>query len=153
FVVAGTLKALDVEGFARDITLHRITGPAISAVLARVLVPFEVTIGAAAIVGYRRRLALILLIASLALFTGARAWAWAHGNGEGGGCFGRFASRAPFEVIVEDLLLIGAGAVGWILDDSGSRRPASRAEDAAADPEPRMGAGELTRERVRTPAR
>lgn len=115
FVVAGTLKSLDVEGFARDIALHKILGASLSAVLARVLVPFEIVAGVAAIIGYRRRLALLLLAASLVVFIAATGWAWGHGNTEGCGCFGRYAARTPLAVIVEDALLLGACAVGLVL--------------------------------------
>jgi uncharacterized membrane protein YphA (DoxX/SURF4 family) len=115
FIVAGTLKSLDVDGFARDIALHKIIGPGLSAVAARVFVPFEIAVGAAAILGYRRRWALGLLGASLVLFIGATGWAWSQGNTEGCGCFGRFASRTPLSVIVEDALLLAACGLGIVL--------------------------------------
>jgi uncharacterized membrane protein YphA (DoxX/SURF4 family) len=115
FIVAGVLKSLDVEGFARDIALHKIIGPALSAVLARVLVPFEIAVGVAAIIGYRRRLAFFLLAGSLVVFIAATGWAWAHGNTEGCGCFGRYAARTPLTVIVEDVLLLVACGIGFLL--------------------------------------
>jgi uncharacterized membrane protein YphA (DoxX/SURF4 family) len=75
FIVAGSLKALDVEGFARDIALHKIVGPTLAAISARILIPFEIAVGAAAILGYRRRLAWVLLGGALVVFiagTGGR---------------------------------------------------------------------------------
>lgn len=126
FVVAGALKSLDVDGFARDIALHGIIGPGPSRLLARLLVPFEIAAGAAVIIGYRRRLGLALLIAALGVFAGATAWAWAHGNTEGCGCFGRFASRTPLSVIVEDLILIGAGGAALVLVPRSSESSTSR---------------------------
>ena len=125
FIVAGTLKALDVDGFARDIALHKIIGPGLSAIAARILVPFEIAVGAAAIIGYRRRLALGLLGASLVVFIAATAWAWSQGNTEGCGCFGRFAARGPLTVIVEDVILLGACVLGIVLDARGKGREAS----------------------------
>jgi len=121
FIVAGVLKSLDVEGFARDIALHKIIGPGLSAVAARVFVPFEIAVGAAAILGYRRRWALGLLGASLDLFIGATGWAWSQGNTEGCGCFGRFASRTPLSVIVEDALLLAACGIGIVLAPRGAQ--------------------------------
>ncbi len=140
FVVAGVLKGLDVDGFARDIMLHGIIGPGLSAVAARVLVPFEIVLGAAAIIGYRRRTALVLLILTLVFFVGATGWAWAKGNTEGCGCFGRYASRTPLAVIVEDLLLVLAGVLALVV----AGRPARAGETArpaGADPAVPAAAG------------
>lgn len=123
FIAAGAMKALDVNGFSRDIALHGIVGPGLAAVLARVLIPFEIVAGAAVIIGYRRRLGLALLIGSLILFIGVTGWAWAHGNTEGCGCFGRFASRTPLTVILEDVVLLVLAAAAWIA----ARPPASEA--------------------------
>lgn len=124
FVVAGVLKGLDVDGFARDITLHGILGPALSSILARVLVPFEIVVGTAVIIGYRRRLGLLLLILTLVVFTAATAWAWSQGNTEGCGCFGRFASRTPLSVILEDLALTVVGVLAWLA--AGTRKAPDR---------------------------
>lgn len=128
FVVAGVLKSLDVDGFARDIALHGIIGPGLSAVAARLLVPFEIVVGVAAIIGYRRRLALILLSLALIGFIAGTGWAWAHGNTEGCGCFGRYAARTPREVIVEDLLLLGAAGLALV---AMQLRPADRSIGSA----------------------
>jgi uncharacterized membrane protein YphA (DoxX/SURF4 family) len=129
YIVAGVLKSLDVVGFARDIALHGIIGNGLSAVAARVLIPFEIAVGAAAILGYRRRWAFVLLAASLVLFIGATGWAWAHGNTEGCGCFGRYAERTPLTVIVEDAFLLVACAIGFLLTP---RQAAATAAQAAA---------------------
>lgn len=144
FVAAGAMKSLDVEGFARDITLHKIIGPGLSAVAARVLVPFELAVGVAAILGYRRRLALGLLGLSLVVFVGATGWAWANGNTEGCGCFGRFASRTPLAVIVEDALLLAACGIGIVLAPRTPARGAGSggtASGVTAQGEPAPGAG------------
>jgi uncharacterized membrane protein YphA (DoxX/SURF4 family) len=126
FVVAGVLKSLDVVGFARDIALHKILGPGTSAVLARILVPLEIVTGLAAILGYRRRLALAVLAASLVVFIAATGWAWAHGNTEGCGCFGRYAARTPLEVIVEDALMLAGCALALVLMPRSSAAPPGR---------------------------
>ena len=122
FIVAGVLKSLDVEGFARDIALHGIIGPGPAWLAARLLIPLEIATGVAAIVGYRRRLALAVLLAMLVLFIGATGIAWYTGHTEGCGCFGRYAARTPKDVIVEDLVLAAAAGVGLLL--SGRRWPA-----------------------------
>src|SRR5439155_8889390 len=102
--------------------LHGIVGVGMSIALARVLVPFEIVAGAAAIMGYRRRLALGLLIGALMVFIGATGYAWSQGHTEGCGCFGRYAARTPGQVILEDLLLLGAGVLAIVLARPGESR-------------------------------
>ena len=134
FVAAGLLKSLDVDGFARDIGLHGILGPGASWWLARVLVPFEIVVGAGVILGYRRRLGLALLIGALATFIGATGYAWSQGKTEGCGCFGRYAARTPGAVILEDLILIAAGTLAFVLAAGGTGA-------GEGEPDPRSSGG------------
>ena len=136
FVVAAVLKSLDVDGFAHDIALHGVVGPGLSAILARVLIPFELVLGAAAVIGYRRRLALVLLIVTLAGFIGVTGYAWAMGNTEGCGCFGRYVSRGPLAVIVEDMLMIAAAAIALVLSGRGRDRATKTAIDISPSGSP-----------------
>jgi uncharacterized membrane protein YphA (DoxX/SURF4 family) len=128
FLAAGILKSLDVEGFARDISLHGILGPSPSRVLALFLVPFEIVAGVAALIGYRRRLALHSMLGALAVFVLATGWAWWNGNTEGCGCFGQYAARTPLAVIAQDLLLMAAGVASLLLaPPAGLHAPLSHA--------------------------
>jgi hypothetical protein len=120
------LKSLDVLGFARDIALHGVVGPGLSSIAARVLPPFEFAVGFAVIIGFFRRTGLVLLLISLVIFMAATGWAWAHGNTEGCGCFGRFASRTPLSVIVEDAILAALAVTALVFARATARPGAAR---------------------------
>ena len=102
FLTAGVLKAADPAEFARQIATYGIVGPGPSGPLAYLLIPLEIALGTALVVGYRTRLAAVLTGVLLLGFMGATAYAWSQGRTEGCGCFGSFASRTPAQVLLED---------------------------------------------------
>jgi uncharacterized membrane protein YphA (DoxX/SURF4 family) len=106
FLVAGLLKAADPMEFARQIGTYGIVPPNLASPLAALMIPVEIALGGALILGYRARMAAALTGALLLVFMGATAFAWSQGRTEDCGCFGSFASRTPGEVLVEDSVFL-----------------------------------------------
>jgi uncharacterized membrane protein YphA (DoxX/SURF4 family) len=115
FLAAGVLKAADPGEFARQIETYGIVGSGASAPLAYLLIPAEMALGAALLVGYRTRLAAALTGALLVTFMGATAYAWSQGRTEGCGCFGSFASRTPADVLVEDAVFLAIALLAMVV--------------------------------------
>jgi len=119
FLAAGLLKAVDPAEFTRQIETYGIvTGP-VAVWLAYLLIPLELALGTALVVGYRARLAAALTGALLVLFMGATAYAWSQGKTEGCGCFGSIASRTPGQVLLEDTAFLALAFLAMLLHRQG----------------------------------
>ena len=106
FLSAGLLKAADPTEFARQIGTYGIVGGSLAPALAYFLIPVEIALGAALILGVRARWAGAMGGVLLLLFMGVTAYAWSQGRAEGCGCFGSLASRTPGQVLLEDSLFV-----------------------------------------------
>ncbi|MCI0567919.1 MAG: DoxX family membrane protein [Acidobacteria bacterium] len=123
FIAAGFLKALDPAEFARQIDTYGIVTGGAAVVLAYLLIPLELALGTALVVGYRSRLAAALTAALLLLFMGATAYAWSQGKTEGCGCFGSIASRTPGQVLLEDAAFLAFAFLAILLNQPRLSRP------------------------------
>ena len=113
FLLAGGLKMLDPEGFAREAAQYGILPAWLTGPFAGLLLPLEVAVGAALLLNFRPVLALGLAAGMLLLFIGAISFALATDQPlEACGCFGRNITRTPSQTLVEDLLFLGAALLG-----------------------------------------
>ena len=125
-LVAGLLKGADPVEFIRQIATYGIVSGKAAAVLAYLLIPAEVALGVALIVGFRARLSAAAGSLLMLGFMAATAYAWSRGRGEGCGCFGSLVSRTPGEVILEDAGFLALGVLGFFLARKGVRDPLGR---------------------------
>jgi putative oxidoreductase len=123
FIAAGLLKAVDPAEFARQIETYGIVAGRTAAVAAYLIVPLELALGTALVVGYRVRLAAALTGALLLFFMGATAYAWSQGKTEGCGCFGSVVSRTPGQVLLEDLGFLALAIMAILLSQRMHSRP------------------------------
>jgi len=115
FLLAGIMKGVDPLEFARQVgTYHLVEGKAALGA-AYLLIPLELALGTALVVGYRGRAAAGAAVALLILFMGATAYAWSQGKTEECGCFGSIASRTPGEVLAEDTGFLILGLLAFFL--------------------------------------
>jgi uncharacterized membrane protein YphA (DoxX/SURF4 family) len=101
FLAAGILKMADVAEFAHQIAAYGLVGPAVAAIAAPAMIAL----------GWRTRLAAILIGTLLIVFIGLEGWSLAQGKTESCGCFGAYVKRTPAQVIGEDLLFLGLAVV------------------------------------------
>ena len=116
FLLAGVTKGVDPLEFVRQIGTYGVVGGRAAEVTAYLLIPLELAIGTALLVGYRRRITAAGAVILLVIFMVATAYAWSQGKTEGCGCFGSFASRTPGEVLVEDAGFLVLGLLAIVLD-------------------------------------
>lgn len=115
-LLAGSLKAYEPNSFIQQIGEYEIlTNPALIKALAWTLIAVECALGAALIVGLRRRWAVPAAAALLLMFIGAVGWAWVTGATENCGCFGSWAKRTPALAMTEDVLMLAAIISAWLL--------------------------------------
>jgi uncharacterized membrane protein YphA (DoxX/SURF4 family) len=122
FLAAGFLKAADPAEFARQIGTYGIVPQILTSPLAILMIPLEVALGSALVLGYRTRIAAGVTGALLLVFMGATAYAWSQGRTGDCGCFGSLASRTPAQVLVEDSIFLALALLAWALGPG----PASR---------------------------
>ncbi|HKQ98646.1 MAG TPA: MauE/DoxX family redox-associated membrane protein [Candidatus Polarisedimenticolia bacterium] len=111
FLAAGVLKMADVAEFAHQIAGYGIFGKGFAAIAAPAMIALETTLAVALLVGWRTRMAAILIGALLVFFVGLEGWNLAQGKTEACGCFGAYVKRTPAQVIGEDLLFLGLAVV------------------------------------------
>ncbi|MFN7930928.1 MAG: MauE/DoxX family redox-associated membrane protein [Blastocatellia bacterium] len=115
-LIAGLLKAWEPLQFTKQITDYKlITAPGAVKAIAWTAIVLECGLGAALIVGWRRRLTVPLAIGLFVIFLGAIGWAWASGSTADCGCFGSWVKRTPAEAFAEDVLMLGALMAAWFL--------------------------------------
>jgi hypothetical protein len=115
-LLAGSLKAYEPNSFIQQIGEYEIlTNPALIKALAWTLIAVECALGAALIVGLRRRWAVPAAAALLLMFIGAVGWAWVTGATENCGCFGSWAKRTPAQAMAEDVVMLAAIISAWLL--------------------------------------
>jgi uncharacterized membrane protein YphA (DoxX/SURF4 family) len=115
-LIAGGLKAWEPLDFIRQIGDYQIiTAPGLIKLTAWVMIIFEIALGTALIVGYRRRLAVPVAALLLLGFLVMLGWAWHTGSTEDCGCFGSWVKRTPAEAFTEDLVMLIVVGFGWSL--------------------------------------
>ena len=108
-LIAGLLKAWEPLTFIKQITDYKIISqPGVVKVVAWTMIAIECGLGAALIVGFRRRIAIPIGVGLFVFFLCAIGWAWATGATEDCGCFGSWAKRTPAEAFAEDFLMMSA---------------------------------------------
>ncbi len=107
FILAALMKALDPLAFQEQIAAYGIF-PSLSTVAAWSLIIFEVALAAALIVNLLPRIVPLLTSALLLFFIGITLYGMSIGLGENCGCFGNLVHRGPEQVIIEDVLMLGA---------------------------------------------
>jgi uncharacterized membrane protein YphA (DoxX/SURF4 family) len=127
FLAAGVLKAVDPAEFGRQIGTYEIVSGGAAVLLAYLIIPLELALGTALVVGYRTRLAASLTGVLLLLFMGATAYAWSQGKTEGCGCFGSIASRTPGQVLLEDTVFLALACMAIFMSPPRLARPRWRA--------------------------
>jgi len=120
-LVAGLLKGADPDEFIRQIATYGIVSGKAAVALAYLLIPVEVALGVALIVGFRARLSAAAGSLLMLGFMIATAYAWSRGKGEGCGCFGSLVSRTPGEVLLEDAGFLALGVIAFSLARKGER--------------------------------
>lgn len=108
FLFAGGIKALDPEGFARQIDAYGWVPATLLHPAALLLITLEVLLGAALLVGLRPAIAAWGTAVLLLLFIGVSGEAWWSGRQIECGCFGGALERTPAQVVLEDLLMLAA---------------------------------------------
>jgi uncharacterized membrane protein YphA (DoxX/SURF4 family) len=108
FLFAGGIKALDPQGFARQIDAYGWVPAALLHPAALLLITVEVLLGAALLVGPRPGIAAWGTGVLLLLFIGVSGEAWWSGRQIECGCFGGALERTPAQVVLEDLLMLAA---------------------------------------------
>jgi hypothetical protein len=99
---AAAIKAADPSLFIEQIRGYKIF-PALAPVWAYVVLWVEFILGWMLLLWVAPRWSLLGFAGLMLFFVGLTAYAWSQGNVSDCGCFGRMASRAPKDVILEDL--------------------------------------------------
>jgi len=121
FLTAGLLKALDPEGFAREVSSYGILAGSAATVFAYLLIPVEVAVGSALLVNFRAVSSLGIASALMLLFIGAISFALITDQPlEACGCFGRNMPRTPQQTLAEDVGFLAAGLFGVFALRSGA---------------------------------
>ena len=95
FLVAGLLKGVDPDEFVRQVGTYGIVSGKAALILAYLLIPLELALGAALVTSFRVRQAAAATALLLMVFMGATAYGWSRGRTEDCGCFGSFSPRTP----------------------------------------------------------
>ncbi len=115
FLMAGLLKATDMEMFIRQIRDYGIiSNNLLLALGAWGLIIAECGLGMALILIYRPRVTISITAFLLMIFLGVTLWAWVTGVTKDCGCFGAWVRRTPGEAVIEDMVLIAALFPAWI---------------------------------------
>jgi uncharacterized membrane protein YphA (DoxX/SURF4 family) len=130
FIAAGLLKALDPAEFAHQMATYEIVPPGLLTIAATALIAFEITLGAALLIGFRTRVSALTAAGLLVLFIALEGYNLAVGREESCGCFGSYVQRTPTQVILEDLLLLALAILVWSFLKSWKMRRAGLAAGA-----------------------
>ncbi len=117
-LVAGLIKALDMELFIRQIKDYGIITERILLIpSAWGLIVLECGLGAGLLVLYRPRWVFSLTAMLWLIFVAATGWAWLTGATGDCGCYGAWLKHTPGQAAVENLILLAAtawaGAAYW----------------------------------------
>src|SRR5262245_55218256 len=126
FLYAGLLKALNPEGFAKEVAQYGIVTGAMVRPFAFLLIPVEVAAGSALLINFRPVWTFSVALALMLMFIAAIGYAIATDQPlTDCGCFGSNVPRTPRQALTEDLGLLGMGVVG-LFAFRGSVDPGSR---------------------------
>ncbi len=129
WLAAGVIKALEPFDFVRQVASFQIVpGKATQTAIAWGLLVAECALGAALILGYRLRWALVGAGGLTLIFMGALGWVIFAGIPvEDCGCFGSQVKRSPKEALLEDSLMLLVTVVsGWLVWKPGPTEPGLR---------------------------
>jgi uncharacterized membrane protein YphA (DoxX/SURF4 family) len=118
WLAAGVIKALEPFDFVRQVAgFQLVPGKAMQTAIAWGLLVAECALGAALILGYRLRWALVGAGCLTLIFMGALGWVILAGVPvEDCGCFGSQVKRSPREALLEDSLMLLVTIVsGWLV--------------------------------------
>ncbi len=118
WLAAGVIKALEPFDFVRQVaSFQLVPGKATQTAIAWGLLVAECALGAALILGYRLRWALVGAGCLTLIFMGALGWVILAGIPvEDCGCFGSQVKRSPKEALLEDSLMLLVTVVsGWLV--------------------------------------
>jgi len=113
-LLAGLLKGLDPGGFAGQIAGDVPFLAGLAAPLAIAGVAVETLLGAAFLLGFRRRWMLVMGLLLVAGFIAVTVPKLGSDDPTGCGCFGNFVVRTPAEVLMEDLAMAAGLFLGFI---------------------------------------
>ena len=113
-LIAGLLKALDPASFAEQIALDVPPLAGMAGPLAVAAVAFEIVLGLALVLGFRRAWVLITALLLVGLFIAVTVPKIGDPEAAACGCFGNFVVRTPMQTVVEDLLMAGGLLLGFI---------------------------------------
>ncbi len=115
FVMAGALKAWDLEAFAFQIRYyHVLEDPGLLWAAAVGAVAWETLLGVALVVGLRLKGWTFALVgATLIGFTGLILYAWAFHGLEDCGCFGSLVPLGPVSTTAKNVVLLALTALAW----------------------------------------
>lgn len=118
WLAAGIIKALEPFDFVRQVASFRLVpGKAAQTTVAWGLLVAECALGAALVLGYRLRWALVGAGCLTLIFIGALGWVIIAGIPvEDCGCFGSQIKRSPKEALLEDgVMLVVTVVSGWLV--------------------------------------
>jgi uncharacterized membrane protein YphA (DoxX/SURF4 family) len=130
FIAAGVLKALDPARFVEQTAAYGILPGPLAAPVAYGLLVYEISLGTALVLDYRRRIAVPAAVVTFVGFIGLMAYTWAAGGDVGScGCFGNLVERTPAETLIEDLVFLAIALLGLLAPPR--VRPGGRARAGA----------------------
>jgi uncharacterized membrane protein YphA (DoxX/SURF4 family) len=107
-LVAGFIKAVEIGDSIKQAADYKIvTNPTLLTALVWALIAVECAVGAALIVGYKRKIFSLASFGLIAVFLGALGWAWYSGATTDCGCFGSWVNHTPQQALKFDLALLG----------------------------------------------
>ena len=114
FLLAGTIKALDPEGFATEVTQYGILPAMAVHPFAYLMIVVELAVGVALLLNFRPVESLVVSAALMVMFISAIGFALATGQPlTECGCFGSNMPRTPQETLREDVGFLAAAVFGF----------------------------------------
>ena len=109
---AAAIKSADMPLFIEQVRGYKVF-PSLAPVWAYAVLWVEFILGWMLILWVAPRWSLLGFAGLMLFFIGLTAYAWSQGNADDCGCFGRMASRAPKDVILEDLAYVALAAFAF----------------------------------------
>ncbi|MFC1892354.1 MauE/DoxX family redox-associated membrane protein, partial [Thermodesulfobacteriota bacterium] len=115
-IAAAILKSMDMELFIRQIKSYGIISHYdLIVISAWALIVIELALGAALLLFYRPSASIMVAALLIGIFALVNGWAWFNGGVEDCGCFGAWVKRTPAEGMIEDLVLLAALCMAWVI--------------------------------------
>jgi hypothetical protein len=137
FVVAAALKALNVYGFAVQVSAYGIVrGETLPITVAHAMISLEAVLGVALLAGFRLGGVVIAITGAMLVgLTGLIAYAWAFKGLADCGCFGDYVKMGPGASVAKNLALLFMTGIVWRGTQRDSNAaPAAEYADAPVPP-------------------